>query len=154
MIPPTLSREQARQLDRRAIDEFGVPGVVLMENAGRGVADCLCRLGIGGPVVVCAGAGNNGGDGFVVARHLDLRGYAARVLLFSDPARLAGDAAMNYRILEASGLPIQRFDLVDLAAELAGAAPAPGNHGTVRAERQAVRMASRNGHHRVAEKRG
>src|SRR6476620_11282136 len=101
----TLSREAARELDRRAVDEYGMTGLMLMENAGRGVADRLCELGISGPVVICCGQGNNGGDGFVVARHLDLRGHAVRVLLFSDPSRLKGDAEVNYRIVERSGLP-------------------------------------------------
>jgi len=103
-----------------------MPSVVLMENAGRGTADVLCGLGIGGLVVVCCGHGNNGGDGFVIARHLDLRGHAVSVLLAGDPAKLAGDALVNYRIIERSGLPIARVDsqAVDskaLAAELAAA---------------------------------
>jgi NAD(P)H-hydrate epimerase len=100
-----LTREQARALDRRAMDEFGVPGVVLMENAGRGTAELLRSLGAKGPVVVCCGKGNNGGDGFVIARWLDNTGVAVRVLLFGRPEDLAGDAAINYRIIERSGLP-------------------------------------------------
>ena len=53
-----------------------MPGVVLMENAGRGTAELLLRLGVQGPVVVCCGKGNNGGDGFVIARWLDNAGVA------------------------------------------------------------------------------
>src|SRR5918911_70384 len=94
-----LTRAEARALDRRAMDEFGVPGIVLMENAGRGMADLLRALGVGGPVVVCCGKGNNGGDGFVLARHLDNAGIPVRVLLFANPEELAGDAAVNHRIL-------------------------------------------------------
>src|SRR4051812_21626806 len=94
----TISREQARLLDRRAVEDYGMQSIVLMENAGRGVADRLCLLGIGGHVVICCGRGNNGGDGFVLARHLDLRGYAVGVLLFGDPARLSADATVNFRI--------------------------------------------------------
>ena len=90
-----LTRDQARALDRRAIEEFGVPGVVLMENAGRGAAEVLLPLGVRGPVVVCCGKGNNGGDGFVIARHLDNAGVAVRVLLFARPDELTGDAAIN-----------------------------------------------------------
>ena len=74
MNPPTLTRSQVRELDRRATTEYGIPGMVLMENAGRGVVDVLLTLGAGGPgglVVVCCGKGNNGGDGFVIARHLN-----------------------------------------------------------------------------------
>jgi NAD(P)H-hydrate epimerase len=101
-----LSRDQVRAIDRRAIDEFGVPGVVLMENAGRGAAEVLLSLGARGPVVVCCGKGNNGGDGFVVARHLDNRAIPVRVLLFARPKELAGDAALNYEIVRRSGIAI------------------------------------------------
>jgi NAD(P)H-hydrate epimerase len=99
----TLSRDEARALDRRAIDVVGVPGVVLMENAGRGMADLLRALGVSGPVVVCCGGGNNGGDGFVIARHLDNADVPVRVHLFADPESLKGDAAVNYRILLGTG---------------------------------------------------
>ena len=101
-----LTREQARDLDRRLIEQAGVPGVVLMENAGRGCAELLLRLGVKGPVVVCCGKGNNGGDGFVIARWLDNVGVAVRVLLFARPEELAGDAAVMYRIIAHSGPPI------------------------------------------------
>jgi NAD(P)H-hydrate epimerase len=105
-----LSREEVRALDRRAIEEFGVPGVVLMENAGRGAAEVLISLGCKGPVVICCGKGNNGGDGFVIARHLDNRRIPVRVLLFADPAQLTGDAAVNYQIIARSGLGISVYD--------------------------------------------
>jgi NAD(P)H-hydrate epimerase len=101
-----LSRDECRDLDRRAIEQFGVPGVVLMENAGRGTAELLQSLGIPGPVAVCCGKGNNGGDGFVVARHLDNAGVDVRSFLFARPEELAGDAAVMYRIMERSGLPL------------------------------------------------
>src|SRR5436309_3271251 len=101
-----LSREQGRELDRRAIEEFGVPGVVLMENAGRGTAELLLALGVRGPVVVCCGKGDNGGDGFVIARHLDNYLVPVRVFLFAHPPDLAGDAAVMYRILEKAGTAI------------------------------------------------
>jgi NAD(P)H-hydrate epimerase len=101
-----LSRAEVRDLDRRAIEEWGLPGVVLMENAGRGTAELLLSLGIHGRVVVCCGKGNNGGDGFVVARHLDNRGVPVGVLLFADAAGLQGDAAINYRVLARSGVPL------------------------------------------------
>src|SRR5205807_3953503 len=92
--PPAmlLTRDEVRDLDRRAVEEFGVPGVVLMENAGRGAAELLLSLGVTGSVVVCCGRGNNGGDGFVIARHLDLRGVDVKVLLFEPPDGLKGDA--------------------------------------------------------------
>lgn len=100
----TLTRSQVREVDRRAIDDYGLPGVVLMENAGRGTVELLCRLGCSGPVVVCAGKGNNGGDGFVIARHLAIRGIEQRVILCCEPDQLQGDAAINYHVLQRSGL--------------------------------------------------
>ena len=101
-----LSRDDARDLDRVAIQEGGVPGVVLMENASRGCADLLIRLGIQGRVVLCCGPGNNGGDGLAMARHLDNFGFSSRVLLFADPTALQGDAKINYQILIKNGPPI------------------------------------------------
>jgi NAD(P)H-hydrate epimerase len=107
--PPlrSLTRDEVRAIDRRAIEELGLPGIVLMENAGRGAAELLIELGIDGPVIVVAGKGNNGGDGFVIARHLEIRGFEVRVLLFADPRELAGDALTNYGVLSAAGTPIR-----------------------------------------------
>jgi NAD(P)H-hydrate epimerase len=102
-----LTRDEVRAIDRRAIEEFGVPGVVLMENAGRGTAELLRALGVKGPVLICCGKGNNGGDGFVIARHLDIQQVATTVLLFARPEELTGDAATNYRIIARAGLPIE-----------------------------------------------
>ncbi len=102
-MPRALTRDQVREVDRRAIAHYGLPGIVLMENAGRGAAELLMRLGISGRVLVCAGKGNNGGDGFVIARHLEIAGFVTSVLLFCNPDELAGDAATNYRVLEAGG---------------------------------------------------
>lgn len=108
--PTQLTREMARAVDRIAIQQYGMSGLVLMENAGRGCVDVLCRLGIDGPVVIACGKGNNAGDGFVMARHLDLRGCAAKVLLFCEPKKLTGDAKSNFEILEKSDVPIIVFD--------------------------------------------
>jgi NAD(P)H-hydrate epimerase len=102
--PLTLTRTQVRDVDRRAIEDYGLPGVVLMENAARGAVDFLCRLGCRGPVVICAGKGNNGGDGFAMARHLAIRGIEARVVLCTEASQLRGDAAINYRVLQRAGL--------------------------------------------------
>lgn len=109
MNPLTLTREQSRRVDRLAAEEFGLSGLVLMENAGRGVADVLCGLGIAGPVVLCCGKGNNAGDGFVIARHLDIRGHVVRVLLWAEPAELTGDAEVNFNILKKTAVPIEIF---------------------------------------------
>lgn len=216
-----ISRAAARELDRRAMDEFGVPGVILMENAGRGVAELLIyldqtgtlasstrqktdasvsnaasvasvmtRLACGNPahqmrtygnvdgevphpwerrlpeengdiaatweaglplerptgpkevdgtaemtgqtevnlpngviggednpsrqttrrVVIVCGRGNNGGDGFVIARHLSLRGYTVELFYCGEPAKYPHDAAVNANILRQSGFPMRRLD--------------------------------------------
>jgi NAD(P)H-hydrate epimerase len=109
MEPPIgfLSRSQVRDLDRRAIQEYGVPGVVLMENAGRGAAELLLSLGIHGRVLICCGKGNNGGDGFVIARHLANRGVNIQVLLCTPPEELTGDALLNFRIIQRGQYPVQ-----------------------------------------------
>jgi len=121
-----LTREQSRRLDRLAIEQYGISGLVLMENAGRGVVDVLCARGIDGPVVICCGKGNNAGDGFVIARHLQLRRFDARLLLWASPSELGGDAAANFRILEKTGAPIEVFaaehDPGRLERQLSGAA--------------------------------
>jgi NAD(P)H-hydrate epimerase len=114
-----LSREEARELDRRAIEEFGVPGIVLMENAGRGIVDLLLSLQVRGPVVICCGKGNNAGDGFVVARHLDNQNILVDVLLFARADELKGDAKINYEIIRKSKLSIidcsEKIDFSKLA---------------------------------------
>src|SRR4051794_12426012 len=108
-----LTRDQSQNLDRRVIADFGVPGVVLMENAGRGMAELLLALGARGPVLVCCGKGNNGGDGLVMARHLDNRRISVKVILFADPAHLIGDAAVNYHILVRAGLSLATAPALD-----------------------------------------
>lgn len=105
----TLTRQQTRLVDERAIAELGMTGLVLMENAGRGVADVLAGLGAAGPMVIACGKGNNAGDGLVIARHLENRGYAVRTLLWADPEELSPDAAANYRILTAAGSAVERM---------------------------------------------
>jgi NAD(P)H-hydrate epimerase len=109
-----LTRQQVREIDRRAIADYGMTGLVLMENAGRGATDFLCRLleqsgQPRGPVTIVCGKGNNGGDGFVIARHLDLRGIEVKTLLLADPSELTGDAAANFQILQKANFPIEVF---------------------------------------------
>jgi NAD(P)H-hydrate epimerase len=106
-----LSRAELRELDRRAIEEFGIPGVVLMENAGREAARWLVELGIDGPVLICCGKGNNGGDGYVMARYLEAWGRTVHVALMCDPAELKGDASVNFQILRSSGTPVTIWDV-------------------------------------------
>ncbi|HEV8320859.1 MAG TPA: NAD(P)H-hydrate dehydratase [Myxococcota bacterium] len=99
-----LTAAEMREMDRVSIEEYGVPGLVLMENAGRGAAAAALELfplrrGTERVAVVC-GPGNNGGDGYVAARHLANRGLDVRVLLVADRARITGDADVQLRILE------------------------------------------------------
>jgi NAD(P)H-hydrate epimerase len=97
-----VTAEAMRRLDRKTIEEAGIPGMVLMENAGRGAAGEILRsypLIAGGKVAVVAGKGNNGGDGMVIARYLINRGCAVTVLLLASPEGVAGDARANLDIL-------------------------------------------------------
>jgi NAD(P)H-hydrate epimerase len=103
---PPLTREQVRSIDRRAFREFYILSTVLMENAGRGCADCLCDLGIDGKVVIACGKGNNAGDGFVMARHLDARGFDVVILLGAGFSELHGDASTNFLILKHASVPV------------------------------------------------
>jgi NAD(P)H-hydrate epimerase len=98
-----------------------------MENAGRGTVDVLQRLGVRGPVIVCCGKGNNGGDGLVIARHLANRGIAAKSLLFAAADELSEDAAVQWDIVRRLQLPAELWqgNTVDeprLAEELRTAA--------------------------------
>lgn len=93
--PLVLTSAQLRQVDARAISELGLTGLVLMENAGRHAAEWMLRLGIHGEVVVAAGKGNNGGDGYVIARQLLTRGCRVRVVSRFAPGDLSGDARTN-----------------------------------------------------------
>jgi NAD(P)H-hydrate epimerase len=102
-----ISRAQSRIVDQRAQKEFGMSSLVLMENAGRGTADVMTRIGVTGPVLICCGKGNNAGDGFVLARHLDLRRLDVLVILAAGEPSLTGDALANMKILERSGVPIE-----------------------------------------------
>jgi NAD(P)H-hydrate epimerase len=97
-----LTRAQVREIDRRAIEEYGLPGVVLMENAGRGCADLIDE----GPVVICCGKGNNGGDGYVIARHLENRAIDVEIISVCPVEELKGDARINADVAVKAGLRI------------------------------------------------
>ncbi|MEP7049787.1 MAG: NAD(P)H-hydrate dehydratase [Pseudomonadota bacterium] len=96
---PVLSRAEMRAFDEHASAACQVPSLLLMENAGRGAADAIAAelASKGARVVIVCGAGNNGGDGFVVARRLLTLGHDARVYLLVKTERLQGDALANYR---------------------------------------------------------
>jgi NAD(P)H-hydrate epimerase len=98
-----------RALDEYTIHTLGVPGDLLMESAGRAVAEAVLALwSPGDPVLVVCGAGNNGGDGLVAARHLHAIGVPVRVALLAEPDSLRGDAAVNLARLEAAGVAYER----------------------------------------------
>lgn len=105
----SITTHQVRQIDRLAVEQYGMSSLVLMENAGRGCVDVLERIGVSGPTVVCCGKGNNAGDGLVVARHLDLRRHPVRVLMWSAPESLSGDALANYNILAKCDVPVRQL---------------------------------------------
>ena len=104
-----LTQTRSREVDALAIHEYQIPGIVLMENAGRGAVDALVDYGIYGHILICCGKGNNAGDGFVMARHLVLRGYHTTLWLFAPPDELAGDAAINYEIAKNCRIPMVIF---------------------------------------------
>ncbi len=114
---------EMKQLDRLAVEQWGIPGVVLMENAGRAVADAVEEANDGTAglaVTVICGRGNNGGDGFVIARHLLNRDARVHCLLLGEVETLKGDARANADILINAGIPIHEVSKADqLAAPLA-----------------------------------
>lgn len=103
-----ISRAEARNIDQRAVEELGLPTLILMENAGRGAALWLRSHIEPVNILVLAGPGNNGGDGGVAARHLDAWGYNLRVAWLCGADQLRGDAAFQRDVLTKSGIA-QRF---------------------------------------------
>ncbi|QVL32215.1 NAD(P)H-hydrate epimerase [Telmatocola sphagniphila] len=105
----SYSREQVRAIDKQAIEQWKVPGVVLMENAGRGAAELLMGL-LPSPalVTIFCGSGNNGGDGFVIARHLLRARYPVEVIYFSE--QFAPDAQVNFEICRNLQLTLRKYE--------------------------------------------
>jgi NAD(P)H-hydrate epimerase len=158
----SLSRDELRAIDQRAIEEYGLAGVVLMENAGAGAARLLASLGIEGPVAIACGPGNNGGDGFVIARHLEVAGHEVRVLVASPRTGYRGDAAINLTVADRAGLAISDLSTADAAVwrdALAGAAwivdallgtgATGAPRGTITTAIEAINAARSAGHVRV-----
>tara|TARA_R110000868_G_C10674978_1_gene746973 strand:+ start:194 stop:784 length:591 start_codon:yes stop_codon:yes gene_type:complete len=101
-----LSRKQAKELDKIAMEKYGIPGIVLMENAGRCIVELFLKYEPKGKIVIICGEGNNGGDGFVVARYLTNLDYQVHVILVSDPKKIHGDAKINYDVSMSLNIPI------------------------------------------------
>ncbi len=106
-----FTRESSRAVDRAAVEEFGLPNIVLMENAAGAVeAEVLEALDEeDGPVLICCGPGNNGGDGLAAARRLHNAGVTVAIALCADPASLRGDPATHLRVAQKMQLPIREI---------------------------------------------
>jgi hydroxyethylthiazole kinase-like uncharacterized protein yjeF len=107
-----LTTAEMAEADRLTI-AAGTPGIELMENAGRAVADAASRLLQGRGILIVAGPGNNGGDGFVAARHLAERGYEVRVSFLGETAALKGDAAAAFERWSGPVEPASPVSLAD-----------------------------------------
>ena len=110
-LPKIVTAAQMRSIDERAIHGIGIPGLTLMENAGRGVAErirdrVLDGVTTGKRIAVVCGRGNNGGDGFVVGRYLAEWRAEIQFFLIGEARQLKGDAATNYERAVAMGLPV------------------------------------------------
>ena len=101
-----LSCQQCREADRIAIEEAGIPSLTLMENAGRGCADAILDMNVDGAAVILCGHGNNGGDGFVIARHLHASGKSVTVILLAKSHAVSGDALTNLERLKTVDIPV------------------------------------------------
>ena len=115
--PIVLDRAAVRAIDAAAIEEYGIPGLVLMENAARGLAsialDMLAESGASpGRVLIVCGRGNNGGDGYALARHLANAGASLSIVALGEP-RAGGDARVNASICQAMNLPIAELSAID-----------------------------------------
>ncbi len=104
-----VTAEEMQRMDRTTIESFGIPGRVLMENAGRGATDFFLEAvyrNHPGAVGIAAGRGNNGGDGFVMARYLHQQGLPVTVFLLAQRDLIQGDAAANLKLLDSMGVPV------------------------------------------------
>ncbi len=111
-----MTREEVRAFDSWAINTLGIPGVVLMENAGRSCAELIIEKlkSIAKPkVCIFCGTGNNGGDGYVIARHLINNGFEVLVIISGDIGKIKGDAKINLDILRALGQKVEQLKPTD-----------------------------------------
>jgi NAD(P)H-hydrate epimerase len=103
-----LTSEQMQSIDRRATEEFGIPSIVLMENAALGVMDAIfAHYPDADRAAIFCGPGQNGGDGLAIARHFENRGVIPTVILLAEPGKIRGDARTNLEICRSMGLPLK-----------------------------------------------
>jgi hydroxyethylthiazole kinase-like uncharacterized protein yjeF len=108
-----LTSDEMRNVDRRTTERFGIPSIVLMENAALAVVDAIHEhYGSCDRVAIFCGTGANGGDGFAVARHLENRGVVPIILVVGERSRISGDARTNFEICSLLGIP-----MYDIASE-------------------------------------
>ncbi len=113
-LPPIVTAAEMSEIDRYTISEIGIPGRVLMENAGRAATEIILRKWSelsGRRIAIVCGKGNNGGDGLVVARCLNERGAGCSVFLLGKKAEVRGEALANLQVAEKLGLPI--FEVIE-----------------------------------------
>jgi len=111
-----MTRDEVRAFDAWAINTLGIPGVVLMENAGRGCAELIqdkLKDAANPKVCIFCGTGNNGGDGYVIARHLVNSGFGVTVVVCGDRNKIKGDAKINLDVLERMDLSIEHMNLAE-----------------------------------------
>ncbi|MEM6764037.1 MAG: NAD(P)H-hydrate dehydratase [Bacteroidota bacterium] len=112
---------QIRQADQLQIEAYQYPGILLMETAGRLTAERICeRFPSHQPFILLIGPGNNGGDAWVIARILHLKGYAIHLICSHTPERYTGDAHIMYQIAETLNIPWKQFDAGEVEEALAG----------------------------------
>ena len=115
----TISRDEVRAIDAAAIEQLGIPGLVLMENAARGVADVIHREFAGvDRIVIACGFGNNGGDGLALARQLHADNVTADTLILRHARELAPDAQLNLQFLERSGVSVRDCSVDDFVSSV------------------------------------
>lgn len=120
---PPLTFDEVRQVDRDAIEQLGIPGLLLMENAARGACQVIHRLGPFRRIVIVAGPGNNGGDGLAIARLLAADSIPSETLLIRGGKNLSADAASNHSFLLRSGIPLTDGSAQDVGTLFQGLTP-------------------------------
>jgi NAD(P)H-hydrate epimerase len=107
-----VKADEMKEMDRLSIHEIGIPGAVLMENAARGATRIFLEHfdPVGGShVVVICGRGNNGGDGYVMARYLNQAGFRVKVIVLTDLSKISGDALINLEIIKRLRLDVREI---------------------------------------------